>query len=69
VAAARRGHAIYLLGTVHVLPEGFRWRSARIDAIAAEADELVLETERRGPPTPGWGASARRSGRWPSGRA
>ena len=28
---------IYLLGTVHVLPAGFRWRSAQIDAIVAEA--------------------------------
>jgi uncharacterized protein YbaP (TraB family) len=35
---------IYLLGTVHVLPEGFRWRSARIDRIVAEADELVIES-------------------------
>lgn len=35
---------IYLLGTVHVLPEGFRWRSARIDGIVAEADELILES-------------------------
>jgi uncharacterized protein YbaP (TraB family) len=35
---------IYLLGTIHVLPEGFRWRSPRLDAIVAEADELVLET-------------------------
>ncbi|HEU4651384.1 MAG TPA: TraB/GumN family protein, partial [Croceibacterium sp.] len=35
---------IYLLGTVHLLPEGFRWRSARIDRIVSEADELVLET-------------------------
>jgi uncharacterized protein YbaP (TraB family) len=35
---------IFLLGTVHVLPEGFRWRSARIDAIVAAADELILES-------------------------
>ena len=35
---------IYLLGTVHVLPAGFRWRSARIDGIVAEADELILES-------------------------
>src|SRR5688572_26648925 len=35
---------IYLLGTVHVLPEGFRWRSPRIDGIVAEADELILES-------------------------
>lgn len=35
---------IYLLGTVHALPEGFRWRSPRIDGIVAEADELILES-------------------------
>jgi len=35
---------IYLLGTVHVLPEGFRWRSPRIDGIVAQADELILES-------------------------
>ncbi len=34
---------IYLLGTIHILPEGFRWRSERIDAIVAEADELIIE--------------------------
>ncbi len=35
---------IYLLGTVHVLPPGFRWRSPAIDRIIGEADELVVET-------------------------
>jgi uncharacterized protein YbaP (TraB family) len=35
---------IYLLGTVHVLPEGFRWRSLRIDRIVAEAEELIIES-------------------------
>ena len=35
---------IYLFGTVHVLPEGFRWRSARLDRIVAEAEELVIES-------------------------
>ena len=35
---------IYLLGTIHVLPEGFRWRSERLDGIVAEADELVVES-------------------------
>src|SRR6185295_3401151 len=34
---------IYLFGTVHILPHGFRWRSPRFDAIARSADELVLE--------------------------
>lgn len=35
---------IYLLGTVHALPEGFRWRNPRLDAIIEEADALVVET-------------------------
>lgn len=35
---------IYLFGTIHALPEGFRWRSERFDGIVAEADELVVET-------------------------
>ena len=35
---------IHLFGTFHILPEGFRWRTPAFDAIAAEADELVLET-------------------------
>lgn len=35
---------IYMFGTYHVLPEGFRWRSEPFDAIAASVDELVLET-------------------------
>lgn len=35
---------IYLFGTVHVLPEGFRWRSPRLDAIVEEADALVVES-------------------------
>ena len=34
---------IYLFGTVHILPRGFRWRSSRFDAIARSADELVME--------------------------
>src|SRR5688572_9925437 len=35
---------IYLFGTVHILPPGFRWRSPAIDRIIAQADELVVET-------------------------
>jgi len=34
---------IYLLGTIHILPPGFRWRSAAIDDVIGRADELVLE--------------------------
>jgi len=35
---------IYLLGTVHALPAGFRWRSARLDEIVEQADELIVES-------------------------
>ena len=35
---------IYLFGTFHVLPEGFRWRSAQFDRIVEMADELIVET-------------------------
>jgi hypothetical protein len=35
---------IYLLGTIHILPEGFRWRSSRLDGIVEEADELIVES-------------------------
>jgi len=35
---------IYLFGTIHLLPEGFRWRSAGLDRIVAEVDTLVLES-------------------------
>lgn len=35
---------IYLLGTIHVLPRGFRWRSERLNAIIEQADELVVES-------------------------
>ncbi|MEJ0058738.1 MAG: TraB/GumN family protein [Terricaulis sp.] len=36
---------IWLLGTVHVLPQEVQWRSARIDAAFTSANELVLETD------------------------
>ncbi|WP_165356618.1 TraB/GumN family protein [Sphingosinicella sp. BN140058] len=39
---------IYLLGTIHVLPPGFRWRSPAIERVIADADELVLETYQQG---------------------
>ena len=35
---------IYLFGTIHMLPPGFKWRSAAFDKVAAEASELVVET-------------------------
>lgn len=35
---------IYMMGTVHLLPDGFRWRSPQIDDILARVDALVLES-------------------------
>jgi uncharacterized protein YbaP (TraB family) len=35
---------IYMFGTIHVLPPGFRWRSAALDKAVGEASELVVET-------------------------
>ena len=38
---------IYLFGTVHILPPGFRWRSAAVNEVIRQADELVLEVSER----------------------
>jgi len=35
---------IYMLGTIHVLPPGFKWRSAAVDRAVGESSELVVET-------------------------
>jgi hypothetical protein len=35
---------IYMLGTIHVLPPGFRWRSPAVDKAVGESAELVVET-------------------------
>ena len=35
---------IYLFGTVHVFPASLNWRSAALNRVMAEADELVMET-------------------------
>lgn len=35
---------IYMFGTIHILPPGFRWRTPKLDAIVAASDELVVET-------------------------
>jgi len=35
---------IYLFGTIHSLPPGFRWRSARLETVIAQADRLLLES-------------------------
>jgi uncharacterized protein YbaP (TraB family) len=35
---------IWLFGTIHVLPPGYRWRDATLDKAFAGSDALVLET-------------------------
>lgn len=39
-----RDTKIYLFGTLHVLPPGFRWRSAAFDRVVAAADTLMVES-------------------------
>lgn len=35
---------IYIFGTFHALPEGFRWRTPLLDRVIAETDEVVFES-------------------------
>lgn len=35
---------VYLFGTVHSLPPGFRWRNPVLESVIANADSLLLET-------------------------
>lgn len=35
---------IYMFGTFHLLPDGFRWRSDAFNAVVERSDELVVET-------------------------
>lgn len=36
--------SIYLFGTVHSLPPGFRWRNPGLEAVIVRADSLLLES-------------------------
>lgn len=35
---------VFLFGTIHLLPPGYRWRTAALDGAVATADLLVVET-------------------------
>ncbi|MEI9928713.1 MAG: TraB/GumN family protein [Sphingomonas sp.] len=39
-----RDTTIYLFGTVHSLPPGFRWRNPGLEAVVVRADSLLLES-------------------------
>jgi len=39
-----RDTTIYLFGTVHILPPGFRWRTEKLDGIVAHAQALLVES-------------------------
>ena len=35
---------VYLFGTIHLLPENYQWRSAKIDQAVSSSNQLVVET-------------------------
>src|SRR5690348_14802900 len=35
---------IYLFGTIHLLPDGLKWRTPKFDKAVADSQELVVET-------------------------
>jgi uncharacterized protein YbaP (TraB family) len=39
-----RDTAIYLFGTIHILPPGFQWRSTALDRVVASAGALIVES-------------------------
>lgn len=57
--ATGRDSTIYLFGTVHVLPPGFRWRSAAVDRVVAEANTLIVEAVDDGAAVPPPGGARR----------
>lgn len=41
---ADKDTTIYLFGTIHMLPEGYQWRTPRIDQAVTSSNGLVVET-------------------------
>src|SRR6266550_7168566 len=35
---------VYLFGTIHLLPENYRWRSVKLDEAVTGSQQLVVET-------------------------
>ena len=60
---------IWLFGTVHVLPPALEWRSARVSAAFAAADEFVTETDTSAAATAQFPALAAQYGLLPDGQA
>jgi uncharacterized protein len=60
---------IWLFGTVHVLPADLHWRSARVDAAFASAEELITETDMTEPAQQTLAALALRHGVLPEGQS
>lgn len=40
---------IYMIGTVHILPDGIKWQTAKFDEIMANTDTLFLEADVKSP--------------------
>lgn len=58
---------VYLFGTVHILPPGMAWRTAKIDAALAEAKAVYFETDIN-PEPKSFGAMVEELGLYPQGQ-
>jgi uncharacterized protein YbaP (TraB family) len=45
VKAEGKPGAVYLYGTIHVLPKGVAWKTENVEKVMAQADRLVLELD------------------------
>src|SRR5256885_203825 len=43
-AVADADTTVYLFGTIHLLPENYRWRSVKLDEAVTGSQQLVVET-------------------------